>query len=64
MTTATAVSPARAARPSSNWASWGQWLALVTMTLDHVARYMAADSWGLGWVDSSVGRLVLGGAVS
>jgi hypothetical protein len=27
------------------------------MTLDHVARYMAADSWGLGWVDSSVRRI-------
>lgn len=57
MTTATAASPARAARPSSNWTSWGQWLALITMTLDHVARYMAADDWGLGWIDSSVGRI-------
>ncbi len=45
------------ARPSSAWTGWGQWLALITMTLDHVARYLATDSWGLGWVDSSVGRI-------
>lgn len=45
------------ARPSSDWASWGQWLALITMTLDHVARYVATGSWGLGWVDSTVGRI-------
>ncbi|MDN6180645.1 MAG: conjugal transfer protein TraX [Halomonas subglaciescola] len=57
MTTATAVSPARAARPSSNWTSWGQWIALVTMTLDHVARYVAGSGAGLGWVDSTVGRI-------
>ena len=44
-------------RPTSEWTEWGQWLALITMTLDHVARYLAADDWGMGWVDSSVGRI-------
>lgn len=44
-------------RPSSAWTGWGQWLALITMTLDHVARYLATDAWGMGWVDSSIGRI-------
>ena len=44
-------------RPSSHWTGWGQWIALVTMTLDHLARYLATDAWHLGWVDSSVGRI-------
>ena len=44
-------------RPSSHWTGWGQWISLVTMTLDHLARYLATDAWHLGWVDSSVGRI-------
>jgi len=56
MTQASAAA-SRPARPSSAWTSWGQWLALITMTLDHVARYLATDAWGMGWVDSSVGRI-------
>lgn len=44
-------------RPSSTWTGWAQWLALITMTLDHIARYLANDAWGMGWVDSSVGRI-------
>ncbi|MBY5967458.1 TraX family protein [Halomonas denitrificans] len=46
-----------AARPSSAWTGWGQWIALITMTLDHVARYLATDAWHMGWIDSSVGRI-------
>ncbi len=30
---------------------------LITMTLDHLARYVVPDAWGLGWADSSVGRV-------
>lgn len=44
-------------RPDSTWAGWGQWLALVTMTLDHLVRYAIPDSWGLGWIDASLGRI-------
>ncbi|MCK2184163.1 TraX family protein [Halomonas getboli] len=44
-------------RPSSAWTGWGQWLALITMTLDHLARYAVPESWGLGWIDSSLGRI-------
>lgn len=51
------ASTAAATRPSSAWTGWGQWLALVTMTLDHLARYVIPDAWGLGWVDSSLGRI-------
>lgn len=44
-------------RPCSNWTGWGQWLALITMTLDHLARYVAPEAWQMGWVGSSVGRI-------
>ncbi|WP_108445604.1 TraX family protein [Halomonas denitrificans] len=44
-------------RPSSTWTGWGQWLALVTMTVDHLARYVVPDDWGLGWAGSSIGRI-------
>lgn len=45
------------ARPSSTWTGWGQWLALITMTVDHLSRYVVPDSWGLGWAGSSIGRI-------
>lgn len=57
------LSPAHAgadtalARPCSNWTGWGQWVALITMTLDHLARYVAPDVWQAGWVGSSLGRI-------
>ncbi|HSH49670.1 MAG TPA: TraX family protein [Halomonas sp.] len=44
-------------RPCSHWAGWGQWLALITMTLDHLVRYVAPDAWQVGWVSSSLGRI-------
>lgn len=44
-------------RPCSNWTGWGQWLALITMTLDHLARYVAPEAWQVGWLGSSVGRI-------
>ncbi|WP_027965869.1 TraX family protein [Halomonas halocynthiae] len=44
-------------RPCSNWAGWGQWLALITMTLDHLARYVAPEAWQVSWLGSSVGRI-------
>lgn len=43
-------------RPSSTWTHWGQWLALITMTADHLSRYLATE-WGVAWVSSSVGRI-------
>lgn len=47
------------ARPSSTWSGWGQWLALITMTVDHLSRYAAPDSWDLSWASSSLGRIAL-----
>jgi hypothetical protein len=57
--TADAMAPATpgSARPSSTWTGWGQWLALVTMTVDHLSRYIAPDAWDLGWAGSSIGRI-------
>lgn len=44
-------------RPSSAWTGWGQWLALITMTVDHVTRYLMPYSWDVGWANSSIGRI-------
>ena len=44
-------------RPVSHWTSWGQWLALATMTLDHLVRYVFPAAWELGWAGSSLGRI-------
>lgn len=44
-------------RPSSAWTTWGQWLAVITMTMDHVVRYLLSGSWDVGWVSSSIGRI-------
>ena len=46
-----------AARPSSSWTGWGQWLALATMTVDHLTRYVLPAGWELGWAGSSIGRI-------
>ncbi|HLQ86433.1 MAG TPA: TraX family protein, partial [Salinisphaeraceae bacterium] len=45
------------ARLSSHWTNWGQWLALITMTTDHVTRYLLPDAWDMGWASSSIGRI-------
>lgn len=56
--TAAPVSAPRAdERPSSHWTAWGQWLALVTMTIDHLVRYVAPGDWDLHWAGSSIGRI-------
>lgn len=44
-------------RPISTWTGWGQWLALATMTVDHVTRYVLPVSWELGWAGASIGRI-------
>ncbi|MBZ5488058.1 TraX [Halomonas aquamarina] len=44
-------------RPSSHWTGWGQWLALITMTVDHLTRYVLPAGWELGWAGSSIGRI-------
>lgn len=46
-----------AARPASTWTGWGQWLALATMTLDHLTRYVLPEAWNLDWAGSSLGRI-------
>lgn len=35
------------ATPHNAWIAWGQWLAVVTMTLEHTARFVLPDSWGI-----------------
>lgn len=44
-------------KPSSHWTGWGQWLALFTMTVDHLTRYVLPVSWELDWAGSSIGRI-------
>ena len=44
-------------RPSSAWTGWGQWIALLTMSLDHAIRYLLPEAWGLDWASSSIGRV-------
>ena len=44
-------------RPVSHWTGWAQWLALATMTLDHLVRYVFPAAWELGWAGSSLGRI-------
>ncbi|PRY63532.1 TraX protein [Vreelandella songnenensis] len=44
-------------RPSSHWTGWGQWLALITMTVDHLTRYVLPAGWDLSWAGSSIGRI-------
>lgn len=53
---ATRQAPAERAM-MSYWTGWGQWLALITMTVDHVTRYLLPDSWDAGWASSSIGRI-------
>lgn len=43
-------------RPASTWTGWGQWLALATMTIDHLTRYVPTG-WQLDWAGSSIGRI-------
>ncbi|MDN3521603.1 TraX family protein [Halomonas ramblicola] len=44
-------------RPCSRWTGWAQWLALVTMTLDHLSRHVTPPGWGLEWVGGTLGRI-------
>ncbi|MCX2524091.1 TraX family protein [Larsenimonas rhizosphaerae] len=47
------------APPCSGWTEWGKWLALITMTLDHVARYLLVPA-GHGqalWIMETAGRI-------
>ncbi len=44
-------------RLSSHWTGWGQWLALITMTVDHLTRYVLPGDWDLSWAGSSIGRI-------
>jgi hypothetical protein len=49
--------PPSARAMMSHWTGWGQWLALITMTVDHITRYLLPDSWDAGWASSSIGRI-------
>lgn len=54
---APAIAVTDSSRPSSNWTGWGQWLALATMTIDHLTRYVLPADWDLAWAGSSIGRI-------
>ncbi|GHC17207.1 TraX protein [Aidingimonas halophila] len=56
---ATASATLSAMRPSSHWTGWGQWLALMTMTTDHVTRYVLPYSWDTAWAGASIGRIAM-----
>lgn len=55
--TVEALARALPQRPASTWTGWGQWLALATMTIDHLTRYVLPAGWELGWAGSSLGRI-------
>ncbi len=52
-----ATSMALPERPTSTWTGWGQWLALATMTIDHLTRYVLPGHLDLAWAGSSLGRI-------
>ena len=52
-----AAAPRETTQPSSAWTAWGQWLALLTMTADHLSRYVLPDSAGGDWIESTMGRV-------
>ncbi|MBZ2190056.1 conjugal transfer protein TraX [Alcanivorax sp. JB21] len=52
-----ATRPQGITAPSSAWTAWGQWLALLTMTADHLSRYVLPDGAGLDWIESTLGRV-------
>ncbi|MFC7088362.1 TraX family protein [Halomonas salifodinae] len=41
----------------SRWVAWAQWLALLTMTLDHLVRHLLGPGSALAWWPESLGRL-------
>ncbi|WP_084004379.1 TraX family protein [Terasakiispira papahanaumokuakeensis] len=41
----------------NRWSLWGQWLAMITMTLDHGVRFWPGLWPDLAWVSSSFGRV-------
>ncbi|MCM5704538.1 TraX family protein [Larsenimonas salina] len=45
--------------PASHWTDWAKWLALLTMTLDHLARFILAPSGhdAALWLMETLGRL-------
>ncbi|MFC0268178.1 TraX family protein [Kushneria aurantia] len=57
--TATSSHHNRMARAPSHWTDWGKWLALISMTTDHVVRYALSNelSWQLSWASSTIGRV-------
>lgn len=55
MAIASHLRPPLTQRPSSHWTDWGQWIALITMTVDHVVRHLLPTDWL--WASSSIGRV-------
>ncbi|RKR03290.1 TraX protein [Kushneria sinocarnis] len=44
-------------RAASHWTDWGRWLALISMSVDHVTRFALPADWPLGWASDTVGRV-------
>lgn len=47
-----------AGKPVSAWTGWAQWIALATMLVDHLVRFVFQDP-GLQWLSSTIGRVAL-----
>jgi len=43
-------------KPFSNWLAWAQWLAVITMTMDHFVKF-AIDTDDYLWVSDTFGRI-------
>ncbi|WP_114417733.1 TraX family protein [Marinospirillum perlucidum] len=41
---------------NNSWIPWVQWLAVITMTLDHSARYLQPGNYDYYWVIYTLGR--------
>lgn len=44
---------------SNAWIPWAQWLALITMTAEHIARFVLPEEWGIAPWATLLGRIAL-----
>lgn len=56
MPNATTRQASHTATTHNAWIAWGQWLAVLTMTLEHTARFVLPESWGVTPYAILIGR--------
>lgn len=56
MPNATTRHASHTATTHNAWIAWGQWLAVLTMTLEHTARFVLPESWGVTPYAILIGR--------